>query len=203
MSETKKFDAVRDGRYLNATIANGKDASGCVTNSCVHVRCFQGLMGDWVCPNPHNRDVVAFVSGKYDSGHLVSSKMICVSRSVFNDENMWSDPVPKHQSPNKIDPAFKLAVKNFKQNDSSTADNKSSSSSATTEEKVQAKNDSLIFCRWCDTTAKLRCGRCKRARYCSVECQTKHWPDHKRTCFQGETPVTKSDAAHKEPTVKS
>ncbi|TFK37232.1 hypothetical protein BDQ12DRAFT_713611 [Crucibulum laeve] len=26
------------------------------------------------------------------------------------------------------------------------------------------------------------CGKCQVARYCSVECQRKHWPTHKKTC---------------------
>ncbi|KAJ7577495.1 hypothetical protein C8J56DRAFT_899125 [Mycena floridula] len=29
-----------------------------------------------------------------------------------------------------------------------------------------------------------RCGRCKSVRYCSVECQTKNWKEHKKVCSQ-------------------
>ena len=31
----------------------------------------------------------------------------------------------------------------------------------------------------CDAPGKYRCSRCRRFLYCSVECQTLHWPHHK------------------------
>ncbi|KAF7336439.1 Set and mynd domain-containing protein 3 [Mycena sanguinolenta] len=34
-----------------------------------------------------------------------------------------------------------------------------------------------------------RCSKCQVASYCSTECQTRHWPEHKKTC--GETDVPK------------
>jgi hypothetical protein len=40
-------------------------------------------------------------------------------------------------------------------------------------------------CAGCDELqeTKMRlCNRCRHARYCSVECQRKHWPVHKREC---------------------
>jgi hypothetical protein len=44
-------------------------------------------------------------------------------------------------------------------------------------------------CEVCRRTAKesrreklKRCSRCRVARYCSVDCQTEHWPKHKEAC---------------------
>lgn len=31
------------------------------------------------------------------------------------------------------------------------------------------------------------CGNCKNARYCSIECQTKDWPNHKLECIMRDT----------------
>ncbi|KAH3745747.1 hypothetical protein Pelo_12873 [Pelomyxa schiedti] len=44
--------------------------------------------------------------------------------------------------------------------------------------------DESTHCAWCahaDTKLKL-CGKCRRRKYCSVECQKAHWPFHKRQC---------------------
>ena len=39
------------------------------------------------------------------------------------------------------------------------------------------------ICAQCrDPSPKQRCTRCKTSRYCSRECQTKHWPRHKSHC---------------------
>jgi len=177
-----KFDAANDGRYMKSSIADGKSAFGCwKKDSCVHVTCYQGLMGAWACPNPHNNEVVDFVKQKYAAGMLIASKNICVPLDVFNDRQMWSDPAPPTDTK------------------SSMSENPSSSAPAKTEQKVQSMDNTWMFCRWCDSYAKLRCGRCQKARYCSAECQAKHWPKHKLMCFKDETPVTKSDADHKEP----
>ena len=43
----------------------------------------------------------------------------------------------------------------------------------------------LRICANCglETTAKLqKCGRCRRVRYCSLECQEAHWPSHRIDC---------------------
>lgn len=55
----------------------------------------------------------------------------------------------------------------------------------TDENKIYPILDYKKFCLGCNTfkTDKLlRCGKCKRARYCSVECQEKNWNSHKDLC---------------------
>ncbi|KAJ7062097.1 hypothetical protein C8F01DRAFT_1136387 [Mycena amicta] len=39
-------------------------------------------------------------------------------------------------------------------------------------------------CNWkpCKKAGTKKCGRCKRPAYCSVECQRKAWPKHKKEC---------------------
>ena len=37
-------------------------------------------------------------------------------------------------------------------------------------------------CAKCDQPAEHKCGRCKVARYCNLECQRDHWPTHKAEC---------------------
>ena len=38
-------------------------------------------------------------------------------------------------------------------------------------------------CAWCgNKSATLRCSRCRNARYCSKDCQRKHWKSHKPFC---------------------
>jgi hypothetical protein len=39
-------------------------------------------------------------------------------------------------------------------------------------------------CSVCKSAAELRCGRCKKANYCSKECQVSDWRAHKITCGQ-------------------
>ena len=34
----------------------------------------------------------------------------------------------------------------------------------------------------CDLNGTLRCSRCKDVSYCSKECQTSHWKEHKKDC---------------------
>jgi hypothetical protein len=42
---------------------------------------------------------------------------------------------------------------------------------------------SFTQCNMCGKEDKLqKCGRCGFVRYCSVECQEKHWPEHKKMC---------------------
>ena len=31
-----------------------------------------------------------------------------------------------------------------------------------------------------------KCGRCKKAHYCSKECQAQAWPEHKKACKKRE-----------------
>jgi hypothetical protein len=37
-------------------------------------------------------------------------------------------------------------------------------------------------CRVCKAKSTTRCSRCKNVYYCGVECQTKHWKEHKKNC---------------------
>jgi len=39
-------------------------------------------------------------------------------------------------------------------------------------------------CSVCNVAANLRCGRCKKAAYCSKECQVGDWRSHKVICGQ-------------------
>ena len=41
---------------------------------------------------------------------------------------------------------------------------------------------SLLGCS--NTSAKLRCSRCLKARYCNRECQKMDWKQHKKLCVQ-------------------
>jgi hypothetical protein len=53
----------------------------------------------------------------------------------------------------------------------------------TTLADLQEQWDKLTHCGACRATnAKLKCGRCGAARYCSKECQKNHWPTHKELC---------------------
>lgn len=38
-----------------------------------------------------------------------------------------------------------------------------------------------------------RCGRCRLACYCSVECQHQHWSTHKSGCLSASLPRTETD----------
>jgi len=40
-------------------------------------------------------------------------------------------------------------------------------------------------CAACDKPAATHCTLCKNTRYCSRECQSRHWPTHKLTCSPG------------------
>jgi hypothetical protein len=49
--------------------------------------------------------------------------------------------------------------------------------------------DSPLTCGNCGNSAKLQCSRCRFERYCSKECQRKHWNTHKKTCVPSVTQV--------------
>ena len=40
----------------------------------------------------------------------------------------------------------------------------------------------VATCTVCNKQAKFVCSRCKLWRYCSAECQKKHWSTHKKCC---------------------
>jgi len=44
------------------------------------------------------------------------------------------------------------------------------------------KTKKVGVCITCKSVARLRCGGCKRACYCSAECQRNDWLHHKEIC---------------------
>lgn len=44
--------------------------------------------------------------------------------------------------------------------------------------------ESFAVCLCClkQVDGSRRCGRCRTAQYCSIECQTQHWRVHKNNC---------------------
>jgi hypothetical protein len=49
------------------------------------------------------------------------------------------------------------------------------------------KNQSTRLCscgKWASALIMKKCGRCKDVYYCSKECQTKDWAEHKTTCIK-------------------
>jgi hypothetical protein len=46
-------------------------------------------------------------------------------------------------------------------------------------------------CHMCAKKARMRCSSCKRAYYCSGNCQRSHWSEHKTVCRheQGKSPI--------------
>ncbi|KAE9617109.1 putative ubiquitinyl hydrolase 1 [Lupinus albus] len=52
-------------------------------------------------------------------------------------------------------------------------------------------------CTFCGNLSSRRCSRCKVARYCSVECQIRHWRSgHKHECFETETKADEAKPIH-------
>ena len=52
------------------------------------------------------------------------------------------------------------------------------------------------ICSFCGKQGpkKLRkCTRCGKAQYCGIECQKKHWKDHKKVCRKHEPPIGSQD----------
>lgn len=51
---------------------------------------------------------------------------------------------------------------------------------------IKKKMQTGEYCSWkeCDKIAKFRCSVCKRALYCSAECQRAHWSIHRRECVR-------------------
>ena len=60
----------------------------------------------------------------------------------------------------------------------------------------QKLGDPLRMCQVCGQGALgrrlLRCSRCKRAFYCSVDCQKQDWPRHKATCTNTGAETTRN-----------
>lgn len=55
---------------------------------------------------------------------------------------------------------------------------------------AEASRNSVFsnVCATCQSLSKTlslrKCSQCKSVRYCSVECQRKHWPEHKKECHK-------------------
>jgi len=47
---------------------------------------------------------------------------------------------------------------------------------------AEEKSSSCCEKQGCYLSGLMRCGRCKSVSYCSKECQTKHWKEHKIDC---------------------
>ena len=46
----------------------------------------------------------------------------------------------------------------------------------------------MFGCYNCQKESELkRCSKCKQASYCSVECQSQHWPKHKPNCIPSDS----------------
>lgn len=79
------------------------------------------------------------------------------------------------------------------------AKNPEALSEATSSKELNVKN------RECDSCGKggsdlARCSRCKKAYYCDVECQRKHYPEHKKNCLPEQTTQsTKNIPTHEQP----
>ncbi len=50
-------------------------------------------------------------------------------------------------------------------------------------DRNMAKFDPRTMCAWCSKTSSSVCTRCKESKYCSKDCQKKHWKaGHKSVC---------------------
>ena len=52
--------------------------------------------------------------------------------------------------------------------------------------KRVAKDAKLCDRADCDKAGTLRCGRCKKGKYCSKECQREDWKYHKANCMENK-----------------
>jgi tetratricopeptide (TPR) repeat protein len=51
---------------------------------------------------------------------------------------------------------------------------------------MSSSNRKCLFCLK-DVESDLRCSRCRTARYCSQECQKRHWKVHKNLCMDSNS----------------
>jgi len=67
-------------------------------------------------------------------------------------------------------------------------------SAASDEEEKAADSDTMVCCACCgkaevDDVKLKKCGGCNLVKYCSVECQKNHRPQHKKTCQKRMTEI--------------